>query len=125
MYWYQSLPMSSKFHWTVGPVHLKLLPDQINFHQPVGAWSIAAFFIVITKTDQNKKTDQTTDRRDDVHIWIFCRMYLCFNGHIRSVQRYWQRLMYQYTPLTLRGHVVLGNTDVYIFTLLELIPIMF
>ena len=31
----QALPMRSKFHRTVGPVNLKLLPDQNKFHQIV------------------------------------------------------------------------------------------
>ena len=37
----QSFPIRSKFHWTVGPVNLKLLPDQKKFHWTVGGqWSI-------------------------------------------------------------------------------------
>ena len=32
----QSFPIRSKFHWTVGPVNLKLLPEQKKFHRTVG-----------------------------------------------------------------------------------------
>ena len=37
----QSFPIRSKFYWTVGPVNLKLLPDQKKFHRTVGGqWQI-------------------------------------------------------------------------------------
>ena len=111
MYWYQSFQISLDSRSCT----LETFTRPNKFSPASGCMVNSRFFHCDHKNDQNKKTDRTTDRRADVHIWIFCRMYLCFNGHIRSVQRYWERLMYQYTPLTLRGPVVLENTDVYIF----------
>ena len=47
----QSFPIRSKFHWTVGPVNLKVLPVRKKFHQTVGVqWPI------LTLLDQKTTT---------------------------------------------------------------------
>ena len=57
----QSFPISSKFHWTVGPVNIKLLPAKQN--SPDSMWSMADSYLVKQKKKRTKnKTDQTNDR---------------------------------------------------------------
>ena len=52
----QAFPIRSKFHWTVGPVNLKLLPDQNKFHQTVGGqWPI----LNLWDRNNNQKTKLT------------------------------------------------------------------
>ena len=50
----QSFPISSKFHWAVGPVNLKLLPDQKKIHQTL----CGQFLPCETKKKTKIKTDQ-------------------------------------------------------------------
>ena len=64
----QSFPISSKCYWTVGPVNLKLLPDQNKFNQTVGGqWPIP------TLRDQknDKKTNLTKKNKQIVgQVWL-------------------------------------------------------
>ena len=58
--WMQPFPTRSKFHWTVGPVNLKLLPDQKKFHQTVGGqWPVLTLWD--QKNDQKTKLTKKTD----------------------------------------------------------------
>ena len=54
-----SFRISSKFHRTVGPVNVELLPDPNNFHQTVGGeWLILT---LCTQKLTKKKTDCTSE----------------------------------------------------------------
>ena len=88
----QSFPIRSKFDWKVGPVNLKFLPDQKEI-SPDSRWSMADSHLVRPKKQPKNKTDQKITGLEVRCGWVFCWTYLCFTRHVRSVRRYWERLV--------------------------------
>ena len=94
----QSFPIRSKFHWTVGPVNLKILPDQKKFQQTVGGqWPIPTW-------DQKKKRPEK--KTDQKNYRIAGQMWLDILSDLP--------LFYQTCPA---GPPLLGKTDIYEFKL--------
>ena len=73
---HQSFPISSKFHWTVGPVNLKLLLDQKK--SPNSMRPMAYSYLVRPKKLPKNITDQK-NKQIVGPMWLgICQTYLCF-----------------------------------------------